>query len=86
MSASLKAVLMSRGQQIMLLVLFGLLEFFFPVCSHDLQGSSLVMSNLYYFGSSAKPFDFFPVNSDTKPLSQNSMSLVQQPEVIESVH
>lgn len=46
-----------------------------------LMMASSVMSDLYYFGRGPKPFFSSPVNKNTEPLSENSMSLVWQPEI-----
>jgi hypothetical protein len=60
---------------------------FFPSCLQSIffRGSSFILSDLYYFGKSPKPSFSFPVNTNTEPLSQNSTSLFQQPEVIRSI-
>lgn len=46
--------------------------------------SSSIKFDPYYVERSPKSF-FFPVNTNTKSLSQNSISLIQQPEVIKSI-
>ena len=43
--------------------------------------SYLIISDPYYFGRGPMPFLLSCKNTNTEPLSQNSMSLVQQPEI-----
>ena len=46
--------------------------------------SYLIISDPYYFGRGPKPF-LIIINTNTKPLSQNSMSFVQQSKIIKSI-
>lgn len=72
---------MCRNQRFMLPVLFGGLKVSFRSVAKIFRGCSPTISDLYYFGRGPKPFFSSPVNKNTEPLSENSMSLVWQPEI-----